>query len=238
MKAFLLAGGRGERLRPLTTSVPKCLAPINGTPLLAIWLDLLVGGGVEDVLLNVSHHAEQVRAFIGRRHDGPRVHLVVEQEPIGSAGTVNAHRRFVDGEAAFWIFYADNLTNVRLAPLREFHGRHDGVLTLGLFHAPDPRAAGIVTLGETGRVVNFVEKPLVPQGDLASAGIYLARPALFEHMPRMKGVMDFGHHVLPHLVGQMYGHVIDDFLMDVGTTASLARASAEWSNLAPAKVES
>ena len=73
------------------------------------------------------------------------MHLVVEPEPLGSAGTVAANRSFVEDADSFWVFYADNLTNLRLGPMREAHERHRGVLTLGLFRAPDPRAAGIAS---------------------------------------------------------------------------------------------
>lgn len=230
-RAFLLAGGRGERLRPLTLSVPKCLVPINGTPLLGIWLDLLEQQGLQEVLLNVSHHAEQVRAFLKGRPRGPRVHLVVEDSPAGNAGTVAANRWFVDRTETFWIFYADNLTDLRLDPMRAAHSRHAGVLTMGLFRAPDPRAAGVVTTDETGLIVDFMEKPAKPRGNLANAGVYLARTTLFDHLPQGGGVMDFGHDVFPRLVGKMYGYVIDDFLMDVGTPAALSRAAEAWARL-------
>ena len=232
MKAFLLAGGRGERLRPLTLTIPKCLAPINGTPVLAVWLDLLEREGIDEVLLNVSHHVTQVQTFLRARTRGPRVHLSIENEPIGTAGSVRANRSLVDGDESFWILYADNLTDVRLQPIRDLHARHDGVLTIGLFHAPNPRAAGIVTLDETARVVDFIEKPSDPRGDLASAGIYLARPSLFDNIPDTNGLVDFGHDVLPRLVGNMSGCLIEDFLMDIGTPAALSRASEAWARRA------
>lgn len=234
MKAFLLAGGRGERLRPLTLHVPKCLAPIEATPLLGIWLDLLGRQGVSEVLLNVSHHAEQVRAFLGARADRvPLVHLVVEPEPLGNAGTVAANREFVEREPQFWIFYADNLTDMRLQPMLEAHAQHQGVLTMGLFRAPDPKAAGIVELADDGRVVGFAEKPAHPLGTLANAGVYLAREPLLDLLPARPGVVDFGHDVFPRLAGLMYGHVIEAFLMDIGTPAALRKASAAWAGLGP-----
>ena len=239
MKAFLLAGGRGERLRPLTLTVPKCLAPINGTPLLAIWLDLLSRQGVTDVLLNISHHVEAVRAFLAaREHRAPRVHLVVETQPKGSAGTVGANRSFVADEPDFWVFYADNLTNLKLAPMLAAHRSHDGLLTMGLFHAPNPRAAGIAEVDTTGRIVGFTEKPAQPAGDLANAGIYLARRAVLDLLPARDGVVDFGHHVLPHLVGRMFGHVIEDFLMDIGTPDALERAALAWARRETSEITS
>jgi mannose-1-phosphate guanylyltransferase len=232
VKAFLLAGGRGERLRPLTLSTPKCLVPINGTPLLAIWLDLCAREGITDVMLNVSHHVGQIDGFLVRHSGSPRVKVVVEDAPRGTARTVLDHRDFVADAESFWILYADNLTDARLGALLETHRRHDDVLTMGLFHAPVPRAAGIVDLDGEGRIVGFEEKPPSPRGDLANAGIYLARQSLFSEMPPTEGLLDFGHDVLPRLVGRMHGHVMHGFLMDVGTPTALAAASAAWEALA------
>jgi mannose-1-phosphate guanylyltransferase len=235
VKAYLLAGGRGERLRPLTLETPKCLVPINGTPLLGIWLDLLGREGVTEVLLNVSHHVEQVRAFLSARRAGPAVTLVVEGEPIGSARTVLEQRDFVSGAESFWICYADNLTDMALTPIAAMHARHDLVLTLGLFEAPNPRAAGIIELDPSGRVVSFEEKPEQPRGSLANAGIYLARQSVFNFIPTRSDVVDFGHHVLPQLVGRMAGHLIDGVFIDVGTRAAFERAQVVWRERHPQK---
>ena len=232
MKAFLLAGGLGERLRPLTLRMPKCLVPINGVPLLEYWLNLCATHDVDEVLVNVSQHPEQVRDFLASRQLGPRVTLVVEDTPVGNAGTVLANRRFVAGESDFWIFYADNLTDVSLADMAATHRRHGGVLTMGLFRAPVPSAAGIVELDGTGKVLGFEEKPARPRSDLANAGIYLARAALMDRIPVRTGVVDFGHDVFPGLVGDLYGHVIPQFLADIGTPAGLAAASAAWARRA------
>lgn len=233
MKAYLLAGGRGERLRPLTLSCPKCLVPINGEPLLGLWLDRCAQAGIAEVLLNVSHHADMVREFLAGRRGAPHVELVVETEPQGTAGTVLANRWFVEGEESFWIIYADNLTDLSLRAMLDTHRRHEGVLTMALFRAPDPSAAGIVEALPDGRIVSFEEKPKRPRSDLASAGIYLARAGLFAEFPEAGGrILDFGFDVLPRLVGRMYGHVIDGFFADIGTLPSLARASAHWADAA------
>jgi mannose-1-phosphate guanylyltransferase len=228
VKAFLLAGGRGERLLPLTAKTPKCLAPVAGEPLLGIWLDLLTDSGVTEVLVNVSHHADQVRAFLDRRHDCIAVRMVVEAEPRGNAGTVAAQAAFVADTEAFWIFYADNLTTLRLEPMLAAHRLHRPLVTMGLFHAPDPRVAGIVRLADNGRIVGFEEKPANPTSDLANAGIYLAGPELLGAIPRDAAVVDFGRDVFPSLLGRMRGHVIDDVVMDVGTPRALEAASAFW----------
>ena len=190
MRAFLLAGGLGERLRPLTNRMPKCLVPIRGTPLLGIWLDTLARHGVEAVLVNVSLFPEQVEAFVERRGGHPGVRVVREDSPLGSAGTLAAHRSFVAGEESFWIVYADNLTDMDLGPMLTFHQSHRDVLTMALFRAPDPKSAGIVSLAPDGLITSFQEKPARPASDLANAGVYLARQPLFDWLPPGESVRD------------------------------------------------
>jgi mannose-1-phosphate guanylyltransferase len=231
MKAFLLAGGRGERLRPLTLSTPKCLVPVDGNPLLGIWLDLLGQYGVDDVIVNISQHFEQVDRFLQTRLSLPRVTVIHEASPIGNAGTVVANRRFVAGEADFWILYSDNLTTVDLASLQRFHNGHRGVLTMGLFEAPDPRQAGIVSVAADGCILGFQEKPERPAGTLANGGIYLARRELLDLIPVSDNVVDFGLDVFPALSSRLYGSRVDGVLVDIGTPEGLARASREWASL-------
>lgn len=234
MRAYLLAGGRGERLRPLTDHVPKCLAPIGGTPLLAMWLSLCRREGVTDVLLNVSHHFDAVDRFLAQWPEAtPRVTVVRELEPSGTATTVRRERWFSDGVPDVWVFYADNLSDLRLSPMRQIHDTHADPLTMGLFHTPSPSASGIVELDATGRIVGFVEKPANPRSDLANAGVYLMRTSAFDAIPDGPGLVDFGQHVLPALVGRMHGYVIPDFHEDIGTPERLAHATAGWAARTP-----
>lgn len=225
MKAFLLAGGRGERLRPLTLSMPKCLVPVDGDPLLGIWLDALAMYGIDDVLVNVSQFPEQVADYVAHRASGPRVTVVREPEPVGNAGTVRNHRAFVAAEDDFWIIYSDNLCLVDLRNLQQFHRRHDGLLTMGLFEAPDPTQAGIVVTDGDGRILRFEEKPAKPSGRLANAGIYLARRALLDAIPDAGAVTDFGLDVFPGVQGRLFGAPLDGVLIDIGTPNGLERAT-------------
>lgn len=231
MKAFLLSGGRGERLRPLTLSMPKCLVPVDGDPLLGIWLDLLPKHGIHDVLVNVSQFPEQVEQFVARRPLDVRVTTVRETAPIGNAGTVAANRSFVENEQDFWVIYSDNLVTVNLTALHDWHQGHRGALTMGLFDAPDPRQAGIVSLDADGRITGFEEKPKNPSGTLANAGIYLARHELLDAIPTDAPVVDFGMDVFPRMTGRLYGHRLDGLLEDVGTPRGLERASRVWSDV-------
>src|SRR5215813_7692682 len=148
MKAFILAAGSGTRLRPLTDSVPKCLLPIQGAPLLQIWLENCAAAGISDVLVNVHAHAGKIRDF-ARTHKLPvRVHIAEEEELLGSAGTLAANRQFVSGEQVFFVLYGDVLTNLKLADLLSFHRQNALVATLGIHQVPDPTQCGIVMADE------------------------------------------------------------------------------------------
>lgn len=229
MKAYLLAAGLGTRLKPLTDSIPKCLVPIAGQPLLGIWFELCARHGIREVLVNLHHLPDAVRAFVAN-YRGP-LHIETVHEPVllGSAGTVCTQRDFVAGEAAFWILYADNLTDVDLTRMLAFHHSRHAEFTIGLAPTTTPREKGILTLGDDERVVDFTEKPQEPRSNLANAGLYIAGPSLFELLdPAAARPLDFGFHVLPRLVGRMHGYRISEYLLDIGTPAALASAESHW----------
>lgn len=237
MKAFVLAAGKGTRLKPYTNDHPKCLIPIHGKPLLGIWIDLLERHGVDEVLINTHHHADQVEAFLRDYQTNTRMILSTVYEPklLGSAGTLWRNRKFVAGGNVFVIAYADNLTNLNLTKMVDFHAyisSMGGALTMGLIHAPDPRACGIATLDPGGRIVDFVEKPAYPHSDLANCGVYIANKSLFDYCsPEQHNAgrpLDLGCHVLPRLTGKMYGYPVEDYLRDIGTPQAYRLALAEW----------
>jgi mannose-1-phosphate guanylyltransferase len=233
VRAFLLAAGEGSRLRPLTNELPKCLVPIQGTPLLAIWLRLLERHDVGEVLVNLHHLATHVEEFLRSCRTSLRVVAVYEERLLGSAGTVLANRDFVAGDPDFLILYADNLTNVDLRRMVDFHRRRGGVLTVGVKPTDRPREKGIVTLERDGRVVEFTEKPHTPRSHMANAGIYVATPGVFEALPPSlgDGALDFGYHVLPRLTGRMFAYPIDEFLADIGTPEAYQEAQESWPGL-------
>lgn len=229
MTAFLLAAGLGTRLRPVTNTLPKCLVPIAGRPLLGWWLDLLAQHGVKKVLVNLHHLPVQVLEFV-RGYRGPvSITTVLEPALLGSAGTLWANRAFVRDAEQFLILYADNLTSLDITALVRFNSERPAPLTVGLFQSANPSACGIATLDDRGIITAFVEKPEHPQGDLASAGVFVARQELFDSFePEHPGPYDFGGDVMPRLIGRMNGVRIEGYLRDVGTLDSLALAEKEW----------
>lgn len=231
MKAFLLAAGHGTRLRPITNEVPKCLVPIRGTPMLAIWLRLCKNLGITELLINLHAHSNAVRTFLAQCGDVPvPVRVVEEKQLLGSAGTLRANRRWVEGEDLFWVFYADVLHRADLRAMLGLHQRHRLAATLGVYEVSDPRRCGIVTANSDGIIEDFVEKPTHPAGKMAFSGLMIGTRAMLDAIP--DGVpTDIGFHVLPRLTGQMLAFPIRDYLLDVGTPEKYRQAQDTWPGL-------
>jgi mannose-1-phosphate guanylyltransferase len=232
MKAFLLAAGNGTRLRPITDTIPKCLVPICGVPMLKIWLEVCRKAGVSEVMVNLHSHAEVVRSWLNDdKGRGIQVLLSEESTLLGSAGTVASNRDWVSSDSCFWIFYADVLTNANLGSMLEFHNSRRPAATLGLYQVPDPCRCGIVAFDEQGIVREFVEKPARPTSSWAFSGVMIGTPQLLDHIPARLPV-DLGFDVLPQLVGKMLAYPISDFLLDVGTLENYRAAQTSWPGLA------
>jgi D,D-heptose 1,7-bisphosphate phosphatase len=234
VKALLLAGGLGTRLRPLTDSMPKCLVPIADRPLLDVWIDRLAEAGIREARINTHAFAEQVRAYLERVNSEGRLHLTESHEPtlLGSAGTVTANADLADDADQIVIIYADNFSDVDLRPLLAFHRTHSDPLTMVLFRAPNPRACGIAELDTEGRIISFVEKPEQPATDLANAGLYVVNAAAYREIAAMQA-FDLGFEALPRFVGRMRGWVWGGYYLDIGTHEALSRARRDAAEILP-----
>ncbi len=217
-------------MRPLTFHTPKCLIPIGGTPLLEIWYRLLERHGITEVLVNTHHLAERVQEFVFDLKTPIKTRLIHEPQLLGSAGTIRKNRDFVRGEKVFWIFYADGLTTMDLGELLRFHLEKKSILTMGLFHTDVPKESGIVTLDDDGRVIDFIEKPQDPRGDLSNTGIMTVSPQLLDEIPD-QFPCDLSYHVLPKLINRMYGKVLNGFFIDTGTMNNYRIAEKEWEKI-------
>ncbi len=230
MKAFILAAGNGERLRPLTDTIPKCLVPVQGVPLLAIWLELCRRHGIDEVLVNTHSHADAVREFLGRHSGNLNVQLVQEETLLGSAGTLLANRHWIGPGEDFGVFYGDVLTNMDLTRMLALHRAGGQLATMGVYRVAHPSQCGIVTVDQNHVIQAFTEKPLRPVSNLAFSGVLVATPAIFEEIPA-RIPADLGFDVLPNLVGRMSAYLVCDYLVDLGTPASYRDAQVNWPGL-------
>lgn len=231
MKAFLLAAGVGSRLRPMTDTVPKCMLPVHGRPLLDLWLDALGRSGIDEVLVNLHHLPKVVTAHLEGRLGPPRVRLAFEPRLLGSAGTLAVNRKWVDREELFLVCYADNLTDFDLRSLVDAQMANATAATWAVFRSENPSRCGIVELDEQGTIVGFVEKPESPPGNLANAGMYAFHPSVLDEIsgPLPK---DIAYHLLPRLVGRSRAVTVEGYFRDIGTPDSYRRAREEWPSIA------
>jgi mannose-1-phosphate guanylyltransferase len=230
VKAFLLAAGHGTRLRPITDTLPKCLVPIRGIPLLSIWLRLCKQFGIDEVLINVHAHGAMVRDFLERHANGTQVRVIEEPQLLGSAGTLRRNRDWVAADGMFWVFYADVLCRTDLSGMLQLHHQRTPAATLGVCEVSDPSRCGIVSTDHDGTIQQFVEKPPIPTSNLAFSGLMIGTPEMLEVIPS-EIPADIGFHVLPRLTGRMVAFTINDYLIDIGTMENYLIAQKTWPGL-------
>ena len=227
MRAILLAAGFGTRLRPLTNTMPKCLVPIHGQPLLGIWLERLTQAGIGPFLVNTHYLADQVEQFIATSPYRDQVTLVHEPTLLGTAGTLMANLDFFQGEDGLLI-HADNYC---LADFREFMEAHSQrppqcLITIMAFRTPTPSSCGILELDDQGVVVGFHEKVANPPGNLASAAVYLlSAEFLALAASELRMVADFSTEVIPKLMGRMFTYEVTAPFIDVGSPKAYEQAN-------------
>lgn len=230
MKAFLLAAGHGTRLRPITDTLPKCLVPIRGTPLLSIWLSLCKRFDIDEVLINVHAHGAAVSDFLKLNANGTRVQVIEEQQLLGSAGTLRRNRDWVESDDCFWVFYADVLCRPDLGGMLQLHRQRKPAATLGVYEVSHPSRCGVVSSDGSGVIQQFVEKPTTPVGNLAFSGVMIGTPEVLNVIPG-DIPSDIGFHVLPLLTGRMLAFTIQDYLIDIGTMENYLIAQETWPGL-------
>ncbi len=230
MRALLLAAGLGTRLRPITDHVPKCLVPVHGKPLLQYWLDLLLPGGIERILLNTHYLPEKVRQFVAASPWRERISMVHEDVLLGTGGTVLKNHAFFDG-TSFLVAHADNLTQFDLAAFIARHqARAAGVeITMMTFDTDAPRSCGIVEENTDGVVVAFHEKVENPPGNHANAAVYIFEAGVINFMATLgKEVIDLSTEVIPHYMGRICTFHNRGYHRDIGNPESLRLAEQEF----------
>lgn len=230
MRALLLAGGLGTRLRPLTNATPKCLVPIRGKPLLGYWFDLLFSNGIEQVLVNTHHLPERVREFVAKSRWRNRVFLTHEDFLLGTGGTVLRNGDFF-GNNAFIVAHADNLTCFDFwGFVMRHHKRPEGAhVTMMTFTSDDPKSCGIVEQDERGMVTAFHEKSPLDFGNCANAAVYIFEPLVLRFLAGLgKEVIDLSTEFIPRYLRHICTFHNSLYHRDIGTPESLAAAEREF----------
>lgn len=220
-KAMVLAAGLGTRLRPLTDSISKPMAPIVNKPVMEHIIELLKSHGFEDIVCNLHWYAETIKDHFGDGSKwGVNISYSYEEELLGTAGGVKKVEGFFEG-GTFLIMSGDALTDIDLSKVLEYHKAKGGIGTLALTKVEDTSQFGVVILDDDQRITGFQEKPLTGEAKskLANSGIYVFEPEVFDHMPEGK-FYDFGKNLFPKLLNEdipYFGFKHEQYWNDVGS---------------------
>jgi mannose-1-phosphate guanylyltransferase len=230
VQAMILAAGRGTRLGELGLRIPKVLVEIGGQPLLARQVTYLADAGVERIVINAHHLADQIGDFVARRSHPAPVDVSFEPELLGTAGGVRAALDRFDDASPIIVIYGDTILDVPLRSLVAGHVDAIADATIAVNWLEDTQGKGLVEVDEEGWIVSFTEKPAQPHPGLANAGVYVLEPELLELAPEGQ-FCDFALDLFPHALGlgrRLRAQVIDVRADDIGTLDALARARAAY----------
>jgi mannose-1-phosphate guanylyltransferase len=220
MRAVVLVGGFGTRLRPLTYSVPKPMLPVGHVPIIERLVANLVRGGVTDVVLALGFKPEPfVEAFPAGLCAGARVQYAVEPEPLDTAGAIRFAADAAGIDETFVVANGDVLTDLDIGRLVAFHHERAAEATVHLIAVADPTAFGVVALDADGRVERFVEKPApgTEPSNLVNAGTYVLEPSVLSRIPSGEKV-SIERATFPAIVdgGGLFALATDDYWIDTG----------------------
>lgn len=228
MKAVVMAGGAGSRLRPLTINHPKPMVPMVNKPVIAHILDLLKSHGIMDVVITLQYMAEEIQDYFGDGSGlGMSIEYSVEETPLGTAGSVKQAQSMLD--ETFMVISGDAVTDIDLSAVIEFHRAKKSLATITLYRVPNPLEYGVVITDEMGRIRQFQEKPSWGEviSDTVNTGIYVLEPEVLDYFePQIS--YDFSKDLFPMLLAKndpMYGFVADGYWCDVGNLAEYMRAN-------------
>jgi mannose-1-phosphate guanylyltransferase/phosphomannomutase len=231
MKAVVMAGGEGSRLRPLTLNCPKPLVPVANKPTMLHILELLKRHGVDEVIVTLHYLAGHIQnAFSDGSDLGLTLRYTVEKTPLGTAGSVKQAEEWLKDEP-FLIISGDALTDADLSRFMEFHRDRRSDATLGLVERPSPLEYGVVVTDQEGVIKRFLEKPDWTEAfsNTINSGIYCLDPVVFRYME--PGVAyDWSHDIFPRMLEEgkrLHGVLLDGYWSDIGSIQTYREAQAD-----------
>ncbi len=229
MKAVVMAGGEGSRLRPLTSRAPKPLAPIVNKPVMEHIVDLLRHHGITEIVATLHYLADEVESYFGDGSAfGVAMSYVVEDTPLGTAGAVRLAADILSDET-FVVISGDALTDLDLRALLDDHKRSGASATITLQRVTNPLEFGVVITDENRRITRFLEKPSWGEifSDTINTGIYVLEPEMLAYMERGRSY-DFSRDIFPRMLHEgklLSGFIADDYWTDIGNLQQFQQAN-------------
>jgi len=232
VRAVVLVGGKGTRLRPLTLETPKQMLPVGGRPMIERVLEHLAGHGIAEVVLSLGYRPD---AFLEAYPDGTcagvALRYAVEDTPLDTAGAIGFAARHAGVAETFVVVNGDVITGLDVGALIDFHRRSGAEATIALTPVEDPSAFGVVPTDPTGRVLAFIEKPdrdTAPT-NLINAGTYVLEPSVLDRIPSGRRV-SIERETFPQLVsdGRLYAMASSESWLDAGTAPTYLAANLAY----------
>lgn len=231
MKAVIMAGGEGSRLRPLTIRRPKPMVPVVDRPAIVHIMELLKRHGITEVVITLQYLASVVQEYLGDGSSmGMKIHYTVEESPLGTAGSIRLGEEHLT--ETFMVISGDALTDFDLGDAIAFHKQKKATASIILKRMPNPLEYGVVIIDDNGQVLQFQEKPSWGEvfSDTVNTGIYILEPDIFNYYEAGQ-VFDFSSQLFPMLLEKgdpMYGYVADGYWCDVGSIPDYMTATADY----------
>jgi mannose-1-phosphate guanylyltransferase/phosphomannomutase len=234
MKAIIIAGGLGTRLRPLTYNTPKPIVPLVNRPFVLHQIDLLKKFGITEIILNLHYLSDNIKNLFedGRKH-GLKIFYSLEESPLGTAGAVKNAEEYFDDQPML-VFNGDILTDINLSKMIDFHNDKKARVTIALTKVENPTLYGLVITDKDSRVLEFREKPAWEQvvSNTINAGIYIVDPAIFKDIPKGKE-HSFERQLYPTMLEKkerIFGYKTDAYWMDIGDPTKYLKAHSDILN--------
>ena len=222
MKAVLLVGGLGTRLRPLTYRIPKPLIPVMGKPLIMHVINSMPAE-IDEIIIPVSYKKGMMEEYLLKNRPKRRITLVDEPEPMGTGGAVKNVEKHIDGP--FLVINGDSISSLDIAKFIKFHRQKKAFASISLWPVDDPTPYGIVDLAKDDRIRRFQEKPKKEEAfsNLINAGAYALEHEVLDHIG--KGFVSMEREVFPRILDRgMYGMQFDGYWIDCGRRENLLDA--------------
>ncbi len=232
--ALLLAGGLGTRLKPLTNTIPKCLVPILGRPLLDIWIEQCLSFNMNPIIINLSYLSEKVEEYLFSSplylQNKEKFLLLYEKELKGTAGTLLSQEELLQ-DSSFFVAHADNLS---FFSMTDFYNAHKNrpentILTAMTFYTDNPESCGIFEANNLGIAEKFHEKVKNPPSNLANGAVYFMESDIFSILKEhgkvdKKTQPDISLDLLPHCLGKIFLFHNNTYHKDIGTPENYTQA--------------
>jgi mannose-1-phosphate guanylyltransferase len=226
IKAVIMAGGKGTRIRPLTTIRPKPMVPVVNRPLIDYVIETIKNSGYNEIILTLNYFQSHIKTHL--KHNDMNIKYLVEKRPMGTAGGVMKALKYIDD--TFFVLSGDVLIDLDLNKLLAFHREKKALATIVLTTVDDPTHYGIAVLDDDDQIVKFLEKPSPKEvfSKLANTGTYVLEPEVFDYIETENGEIDFSKDLFPILMEKkagVFGYILDGYWNDVGRLETYLNAN-------------